>query len=47
MAKEKKVNPDCPCTYPDCERHGDCDACKEYHHALRQKTSCEQAKRSS
>ncbi len=32
---------DCPCTWPDCPRHGDCDACKAYHHGMGQKTSCE------
>lgn len=37
MEQEKKK---CPCTY-DCERHGDCKACKAYHHALKQKTCCE------
>ncbi len=32
---------DCPCTWPDCPRHGDCDACKAYHHGMGQKSSCE------
>ena len=40
MDNEKKINPDCPCT-SGCERHGDCEACKAYHHSSGQKTSCE------
>ncbi len=39
---EKKA--DCPCTWP-CERHGDCDACKAYHHGQGQKTACEKLNR--
>lgn len=23
---------DCPCKRTECERHGNCDACKAYHH---------------
>jgi hypothetical protein len=38
---EKKTNPDCPCTWSDCSNHGDCDACRAYHHAKGQKTTCE------
>jgi hypothetical protein len=38
---EKKTNPDCPCTWSDCSRHGDCEACRAYHHAKGQKTTCE------
>jgi hypothetical protein len=42
MSSEKKeLNPDCPCKYVDCPRHGDCEACKRNHHAAGQKTSCE------
>lgn len=26
-------NPNCPCKRIKCERHGDCTACKEHHHA--------------
>lgn len=44
MSSEKKLNPDCPCTYVDCERHGDCEACKDNHHSQDQKTSCERLK---
>jgi hypothetical protein len=44
MKDEKKKNPDCPCTYPGCERHGICEECKEYHHSQGQKTSCEKKK---
>jgi len=32
---------DCPCTWPDCARHGDGKACKAYHHGKGQQTSCE------
>lgn len=42
---EKKTNPDCPCTSSGCPRHGDCDACKDYHHGMGQKTTCEKQKR--
>jgi hypothetical protein len=38
---EKKTNPDCPCTWSDCSNHGDCEACRAYHHTLGQKTTCE------
>ncbi|MGI6171627.1 MAG: hypothetical protein ACOYIC_07900 [Butyricicoccus sp.] len=24
---------DCPCKRTKCERHGDCDACREHHHS--------------
>jgi hypothetical protein len=34
----------CPCTYPGCPRHGDCDACRAYHHAHGEQTSCERQK---
>lgn len=44
MSSEKKLNPDCPCTYVDCPRHGDCEACKANHHGKGQKTSCERLK---
>ena len=42
---EKKTKPDCPCGETSCERHGDCEACKKYHHDLGQKTSCEYLKK--
>lgn len=45
MSGEK--NPDCPCTSLECERHGDCDACKAYHHGNDQQTSCERLKAAS
>jgi len=44
MNDEKVLNKNCPCTYPGCPRHADCKACKEYHHSLEQKTSCEKNK---
>ncbi len=33
----------CPCKRKKCERHGDCDACKEHHHNSARKplTACE------
>ena len=44
--KDKNVdrNPDCPCTYRDCERNRNCKACREYHHSQGQKTTCEREK---
>jgi hypothetical protein len=33
----------CPCAYEDCDRHGNCDACKAYHRATGSKTTCERA----
>lgn len=41
----KTINTKCPCQHADCERHGDCEACKGYHHAQGQKTSCEKQKK--
>lgn len=40
------INENCPCKRTNCERHGDCVACKEHHHSLEQKlmTSCERIK---
>lgn len=37
--KEKK---DCPCRRVHCERHGDCEACHDHHHAPGKKmpTAC-------
>jgi hypothetical protein len=31
----------CACTNMSCERHGNCDACKAYHHARNTLTTCE------
>lgn len=42
--KEVKLNEDCPCTWPGCERHGNCEKCKAYHHGAGEKTSCEKQK---
>jgi len=39
--KAKAERKECPCSYPDCERHGNCEACKAYHHGRGEKTSCE------
>jgi hypothetical protein len=35
MAKENN----CPCTYP-CTRHGNCEACQEYHRKTSSSTCC-------
>lgn len=32
----------CPCT-SSCNKHGDCEACKEAHHSKGSKTFCERA----
>jgi hypothetical protein len=39
----KVENNDCPCKRIKCERHGNCDACKEHHQAAPRKipTACE------
>lgn len=34
------INENCPCTY-DCDSHGKCIECKEYHHGRGEKTCCE------
>lgn len=38
-----KLNENCPCKRLKCERHGDCDACNEYHRTVntKYKTACE------
>jgi len=41
VKEEKELKKDCPCKYPGCPRHGDCKACKAYHHEADEKTSCE------
>ena len=37
------INENCPCKNVGCERHGSCDACREFHHTVgkRPLTSCE------
>ena len=37
----EKINPDCPCTWPGCPRHGNCKECQEYHRSCGDKTSCQ------
>ena len=44
MNEDKEPKKKCPCTYPGCHRHGNCKACKEYHHSSGEKTSCENNK---
>ena len=46
MKDNGEKNPDCPCDHKDCPRNAVCKECKEYHHALGQKTSCEKKKES-
>ncbi len=41
IMSDEKTRPDCPCTWPGCPRHGNCDACKAYHHGMGEKTCCE------
>ena len=33
-------NPDCPCTYPGCPRHGICRECIAYHRRMGEFTAC-------
>lgn len=37
------INVDCPCKRTKCERHGDCEACREHHHTSSGKplTACD------
>ena len=32
---------DCPCPKAKCERHGDCEPCREYHYAKGKLPYCE------
>ena len=36
----QKQNKTCPCQELDCERHGNCEECQEYHKKHKSKTSC-------
>ena len=36
---------DCPCKKKNCERHGDCDACRAYHAESKRKRPCEREKK--
>lgn len=36
---EKQINEQCKCPY-NCRRHGDCQACQEYHGKSGGKTNC-------
>jgi hypothetical protein len=45
QSPKSKHNPDCPCTWPDCDRHGNCEECRKYHHASGEKTSCERLRK--
>lgn len=41
-------NESCPCKRINCERHGDCDACRAHHNASARKLppACEKKRRS-
>ena len=39
MIESEEINEDCPCTW-DCERHGKCKECQEYHRKNNEKTCC-------
>ncbi len=36
---------DCPCPKEKCERHKQCDPCRAYHAAKKQRPYCERPKR--
>ena len=36
---DKQINEKCKCPY-NCKRHGDCQACQEYHSKKGQTTNC-------
>ncbi len=38
---ETTTRRECACTYPGCPRHGNCEACRAYHHAHGEPTACE------
>jgi hypothetical protein len=35
----EQINQSCKCTYP-CSRHGNCEACQEYHRKDGSRTNC-------
>lgn len=36
-----EINPNCPCTWPGCENHGNCEACQANHNPYGEKTACQ------
>jgi len=42
----EEIKQNCPCKKISCERHGNCEACKEHHSKLsgNRKTACERIK---
>lgn len=38
--KQPTINPDCPCTYSPCSRHGNCEECLKYHQKTNSSTTC-------
>jgi hypothetical protein len=39
-ANQASGNPDCPCTYPGCPRHGNCCQCVKHHRGKDQLPAC-------
>ena len=39
MKEQPKNNPNCPCAYASCPRHGHCKECQAFHKD--DKTSCQ------
>ncbi len=39
------IRQDCPCTKANCERHGYCDECRQYHGVKGKLPYCERPKR--
>ena len=39
------INNNCPCKKKNCERHGDCEACRAYHAESKRKRPCERIKK--
>ena len=43
--RNKTTNPNCPCTWQNCPRHGVCAECRAYHRGHGQKTACEKQRK--
>ncbi len=41
-----EINKNCPCSWPGCSNHGNCEACRANHHPYGEKTSCEKVAKS-
>lgn len=42
MIESASIKPDCPCT-EECERHGNCKACRAYHKSKSDLSYCKRA----